>query len=351
MALRWFGGDRSATAATTATTGASGTWRNIDYAQNTASWPTSTLVLGYGTANGLIGYGDISSGAGQSVVNTVTVTGVISSDTSVTGTALASRGGGVYGGNKGAFAFGRSSTSGTTFTPSNAVDLFSDVGFWVSSSSGVGTAKWGVGSTSFNFNQQIIFPYGGTTSLSTYTNTSNIMSNTGVMASDVTGIGTLRNGYAGVQYGTTGTALIAFGVNNTTYYATKNLISNTGVIASDTTGVGTVKSQNAGLVYSNAGAAVLAYGLASGTTYSNNTNAVSSAGVISTDVTGVGTARFGVAAVNYNNNAGMFAYGTSTGGTYNAIYNPLSSAGVISADQTITGSTARSNASGAGFGA
>ena len=67
----------------------------------------------------------------------------------------------------------------------------------------------------------------------------NLVSNVGVVADDVTGVGTARKQLAACSYG--GDKGI-FGYGNVTpVTAITNLVSNAGVVATDTTGVGTAR--------------------------------------------------------------------------------------------------------------
>jgi hypothetical protein len=75
-----------------------------------------------------------------------------------------------------------------------------------------------------------------------------------------------------------------------------NLVSITGVVATDTTGVGTARFVIAAAGYSS-DKAIFGYGQASGRT--SITNLVSNTGVVATDTTGVGTARDSLAAASY----------------------------------------------------
>jgi hypothetical protein len=62
----------------------------------------------------------------------------------------------------------------------------------------------------------------------------NLVSNTGVVATDTTGVGTARYLLAAASYGS-GTAIFGYGGGPI------NLISNTGVVASNTTSVGSAR--------------------------------------------------------------------------------------------------------------
>ena len=70
----------------------------------------------------------------------------------------------------------------------------------------------------------------------------NLVSNTGVVASDTTGVGTARNSLAAATYGAD-KALFGYGAATGPNQSLTNLVSNTGVVATDTTGVGTARSE------------------------------------------------------------------------------------------------------------
>ena len=91
--------------------------------------------------------------------------------------------------------------------------------------------------------KKAIFGYGDVPG--NYSNITNLVSNTGVVATDTTGVGTARNDLAAVGYGSD-KAMFAFGIS---YDIIVNIVSNTGVVAGDTSGVGTIRSQLAGAGY------------------------------------------------------------------------------------------------------
>jgi hypothetical protein len=68
----------------------------------------------------------------------------------------------------------------------------------------------------------------------------NLVSNTGVVSTDVTGVGSARYGAAAAGYGTD-KAIFGYGYNGAVYVVMTNLVSNTGVVAADTTGVGSAR--------------------------------------------------------------------------------------------------------------
>ena len=76
----------------------------------------------------------------------------------------------------------------------------------------------------------------------------NLVSNTGVVATDTTGVGTDRYLLAAAGYGTD-KAIFGYGITGTNVSMT-NLVSNTGVVATDTTGVGTARRGLAAAGYS-----------------------------------------------------------------------------------------------------
>ena len=69
----------------------------------------------------------------------------------------------------------------------------------------------------------------------------NLVSNTGVVGSDVTGVGTARRLLAAAGYGTD-KAIFGYG-RDTASVSMTNLVSNTGVVGSDVAGVGTARLQ------------------------------------------------------------------------------------------------------------
>jgi hypothetical protein len=75
-----------------------------------------------------------------------------------------------------------------------------------------------------------------------------------------------------------------------------NLVSNAGVVATDVTGVGTARDELAACEYGT-DKGIFGYGHSS---YNSMTNLVSNAGVVATDVTGVGMDRYGLAGCSFN---------------------------------------------------
>ena len=186
--------------------------------------------------------------------------------------------------------------------------------------------------------QKAIFGYGYTSSVQSMTN---LVSNTGVVATDTTGVGTARYYLAAAGYGTD-KALFGYGSTGTNTAVT-NLVSNTGVVATDTTGVGTARVYLAAAGYGT-DKAIFGYGYTSSN--QSMTNLVSNTGVVATDTTGVGTARVYLAAAGYGTDKAIFGYGST--GTNTAVTNLVSNTGVVATDTTGVG-TARYALAAAGF--
>jgi hypothetical protein len=162
-------------------------------------------------------------------------------------------------------------------------------------SGGVSFVDSGGGGGSGN---KAIFGY-GLDAGSTVVSITNLVSNTGVVASNTTGVGTIRQFPAAAGYGTD-KAIFGYGQLGGPTYANvsmTNLVSNTGLVATDTTGVGTVRSSLAAAGYGSDGRAIFGYGI--GSTNLSITNLVSNTGVVANDTTGVGTARSELAAASY----------------------------------------------------
>ena len=173
----------------------------------------------------------------------------------------------------------------------------------------------------------------------------NLISSSGVVATDVTGVGQVRTLLGAATYGGD-KAIFAYGNNDSsTYYSMSNLVNNSGVVAADVTGVGTARQSVAAATYGN-DKAIFGYGKSSGGSQSM-TNLVNNLGVVAADVTGVGTARLGLAAANYGTDKVIFGYGYSGG--YLSMTNLASNTGVVAADVTGVG-TALTELSAAKYG-
>jgi len=188
-----------------------------------------------------------------------------------------------------------------------------------------------------------IFAFGNDGSV---TNVKNLLGNNGVIASDVSGVGTARQNLAGTTYGTD-KALFAYGRAGSPYLSMKNLVNNSGVVSADVSGVGTNREGCRGMAVGSDGAALIAFGAKSGSRI-NLSSTVNSAGVISADVTGVGTARQDVGPSRFGVGLGAFAFG-SIGSSSLSVKNLVNVNGVVAADVTGVG-TVRTKLAAACYG-
>ena len=101
--------------------------------------------------------------------------------------------------------------------------------------------------------------------------------------------------------------IFGFGSNGG-YQGVTNLVSTSGVVASDTSAVGTARVGPAGASY-GIDKGIFAYGFASGA-FQAISNLVNTSGVVASDTTSIaGTARYKVAAATYGGDKALFAYG------------------------------------------
>jgi hypothetical protein len=239
------------------------------------------------------------------------------------------------------FGYGFTSTTARSMT-----NLVSNTGVVAADTTGVGTARGGLAAATYG-GDKAVFAFGqaGAGAGASGVSITNLVSNTGVVAIDSSTTATVRTKLAGASYG--GDKAI-FGYGSTTdstatQVSISNLFSNAGVMASDTTGVGTARYELAAVGYGG-DKAIFAYGYT--TTIVSTVNLVSNTGVVATDTTGAGTARRRLAACSYGTTGqAILGYGiTSTN-----ISNLISNTGVISSDVTGVG-TARSYLAAAGYG-
>ena len=241
----------------------------------------------------IFGYGYISGGSKISVSNLVSNTGVVATDTAGVGTLRASYGATGYGSDKAMFGFGNSAeTSGASPISVTITNLISNTGVVATDTAGAGTARYYLAAAGYGSSGQAIFGY-GITDVS-YSSLTNLVSNTGTVATDTAGVGTGRYGLASAGYGTD---KAIFGYGNPGSLSMTNLVSNTGVVATDTAGVGTGRFYLAAAGY---GTDLAIFGYGCGSSVTSITNLVSNTGVVSTDTAGVGTARYSLSASSYS---------------------------------------------------
>jgi hypothetical protein len=258
---------------------------------------------GYGGDKAIFGFGETDSGK-NNVTNLVSNTGVVSTDQTGVGTARTKLSAAGFGGDKAIFGFGDIGSSSA-----NATNLVSNAGVVSTDQTGVGTARFSLAAASYGEDKALFgFGYGLVGGNNESINVTNLVSNTGVVSSDTTGVGSARDGLAAASYGSTGQAIFGYGLtsNPATYSSITNLVSNTGVVATDTTGVGTGRYKLAATNYGGDkaifgfGAKQSEYGGDEGVSI---TNLVSNTGVVASDTTGVGTARYSLAGAGYSSTA------------------------------------------------
>ena len=311
---------------------------HITYMDSTKGWvPTLdddvTDVPSKGNSEGIFGYGH--TGSYTAVTNLVSNAGVVATDTSGVGTARQYLAACEYGGDKGIFGYGLS--EGGEGVLSSLSNLVSNSGVVATDVTGVGTARAYLGACEYGGDKGI-FAYGHDGG---FVSMSNLVNNSGVIASDVTGVGTARNGTAACEYGTN-TAIFAYGATPSVVDES-NLVSNVGVVATDTTGVGTDRRALAACSY---GYDKGIFGYGDTGSMVSMTNLVANTGVVATDVTGVGTDRRYLGACEYAGDKGIFAYGDT--GSMVSMSNLVSNAGVVATDVTGVGS-ARSGPAACSF--
>ena len=310
-------------------------------------------AAGYGSDKAIFGYGYTS--VNVSMTNLVSNTGVVSTDTTGVGTARNVLSAAGYGSDKAIFGYG--TTTGNDYL--SLTNLVSNTGVVATDTAGVGTGRYNLAAAGFStagpasngmkfkkiysdpivvyLTQKAIFGYGNNGA--TRYSITNLVSNTGVVASNTTGVGTSRHGPAAAGYGSD-KAIFGYGYTTVSVSMT-NLVSNTGVVATDTTGVGTARQYLAAAGYGT-DKAIFGYGS------SNVTNLVSNTGVVATDTTGVGTSRSALAAAGYGSDKAIFGYGTTGYDSYFSVTNLVSNTGVVSTDTTGVG-TARFSLAAAGY--
>jgi hypothetical protein len=142
--------------------------------------------------------------------------------------------------------------------------------------------------------------------------------------------------------------MFGFGTNSTIDLSVVNLVSNTGVVASEVSSAGTNRSALAAAGY-GFDKAIFAYGTQVSSL--SMSNLVSNTGVVGSDEANVGTARGYLAAATYGVDKAIFGFGVDVDtSTLLAVTNLVSNTGVVSDDQTTITGTARFGLAGASYG-
>ena len=213
-------------------------------------------------------------------------------------------------------------------------NLVNSSGVIASDISLVGTQRYGLAGTTYGGDKGM-FIYGRVGSDMTNSIT-NFVSNSGVIATDSSAAGSARAYVQATTFGSTGQAIVAFG-NDGSYQNYYNLISNSGVIASDTSGSGHTRSAPAAVPYGT-DKALYAYGYNG--TYLNSKALVSNQGVVASDSTGAGTARVYTGGAGFQGRERGIIFGGDNNNTMLGQTNLISNTGVLGTDVTATG-TAR----------
>jgi hypothetical protein len=250
-------------------------------------------AAGYGGDKAIFGFG--STPTAVALTNLVSNTGVVAADTPGVGTARSTLAAAGYGGDKAIFGYGFVSPTFTSLS-----SLVSNTGVVASDTPGVGTSRSRLAAAGYG-GDKAIFGFGRNNNLTPeQQNMTNLVSNTGVVASDTPGVGTARSFVAAAGYGGD-KAIFMFGITFPVAapLAQINLVSNTGVVASDTPTTNANRSRTAAAVYGG-DKAIFAYGSSPG---ANTINYVSNTGVVASDTPGVGTGRYALAAAGYSTTA------------------------------------------------
>ena len=284
-----------------------------------------------GFKQGIFGFGSINVGPSfmSNITNIVSSAGVVASDVSGVGNLKRSLQAATFGGDKGIFGFGLTYVGSTTSTLSQ--NIVSNTGVVASDTFSSGASRYDGAGAGYG-NDKGLYAFGRDFAAGAV-NTCNLISNTGVVASATAGGGTARDSLGAATYGYD-KVIFGFGfVGGSGRTAITNLVSNTGVIATDTAGVGTARTVNMGAATFGVDRAIFGFGnTVSGVTAI--TNLVSNTGVVASDTAGVGTA--GVApACGYGGSKAIFGF-KSSGATN--ITNLVSSTGVVASDTSQVGS-------------
>ena len=260
-------------------------------------------AAGYGGDKAIFGFGQTGPAAYVNTINLVSNTGVVASDTPSVGTVKTDLAAAGYGGDKAIFGFGFGPLT-PPLNRLNETNLVSNTGVVASDTPGVGTRRLALAAAGYG-GDKAIFGFGQSVSGPTSIRVSitNLVSNTGVVASDTPGVGTVRQSLTAAGYGGD-KAIFGFGSPPAPITRTSitNLVSNTGVVASDTPGApGVSARQDLAAAKYGGDKAIFGFGNAVLPIQRVSiTNLVSNTGVVASDTPGVGTARLGLAAAGYS---------------------------------------------------
>ena len=230
-----------------------------------------------------------------------------------------------------------------TFGNPSITNLVSSTGVIAADVTQVGTSKSGAAAGTYGGDKAVV--YGGAPNDGgALVGETNLISNSGVVGSTVaiaSGV-TARADVNGSTYGFDKVIVVggygASGAENK-----YNLINNVGVVAADATLVPTGRAGSGGSQFGSSGQAIFAFG----TPNINISFIVTNVGVPGADRTGVGTARKYVACASFGGDRCVYAYGSNN--YYQTVSNKVSNTGVVASDTSGVG-TSRLGAGGTGYG-
>jgi hypothetical protein len=318
----------------------SNTWGIVTVQGAPLPTTTSTTTIGPGTTTTTTS-GPTTTSTTTAAPTTTTTTVAPTTTSTTTAAPVPTRDG------KAIFGFG--TIGGTRLSTTN---LVSNLGVVAADVTSTGTARWQLAAASYG-GDKAIFGF-GIPGATTAVSTTNLVSNLGIVGNDVAGVGTARSALAAAGYGGD-KAIFGFGANGGSgggATSITNLVDNTGVVASDITGVGTARVLLAAAGYGY-DKAIFGFGKTTTTsTELNITNLVNNLGVVASDQTAfTGTARSGLSAAGYGGDKAIFGFGDISGiGTETSVTNLVSNLGVVAADQTALTGSARTLLAAAGYG-
>ena len=249
---------------------------------------------------------------------------------------------------KGIIAWGANGNT-VNATSFNTRNLISNTGVVAADASGVGTTRWASAGATYSDDKGIFF--GGLPPASGGQDVTNLVSNSGVVASDTTMVGNSNYGAGGSRFGGT-KAIFAFGYDDDISAATNTsrIVNDNGVVGSEVSGVGTARYQMTGGVNYGGDKAVVWGGLET-TNWQTLavSNLISNTGVVSSDTAAVGTGRTAFGSATYGEDKGIFGFGQLASGDNSGLTNLVSNTGAVASNTAAVG-TARRGPGACGYG-
>ena len=230
-----------------------------------------------------------------------------------------------------------------TFGNPSATNLVNSSGVIASDVTQVGTNRNSCAGASYGGDKAIMYG-GAAVSGGTVLGITNLINNSGTVGADVSQVSGVRASadVAGSSYGFD-KAIVYGGYGDTDADEQYNLITNVGVVGADATGAPTGRAGTAGSKFGSSGQAIFAYGTAN----INISFIVTNQGVPGSDVTGVGTARKYLGCASFGGDRCVFAYGSNDNTL--AVSNKVSNTGVVASDTGAVG-TVRQAVAASGYG-